>query len=75
LSVKLAVAAFLGILNASIKWFAVFMWGRKAAEAKELRHDVERAKEAQRAEDAVRVLTDHELDERLQRFSRKPKPK
>ena len=71
---KLAFAAFLGLLNAGIKWIAVYSWGRKAAESKELSRDIERAKEAQRAEDAIRTLTDSELDERLHKFARR-KPK
>lgn len=35
---------------------------------------VEQAKEANKREADIRALSDDELDERLRRFSRKPKP-
>lgn len=69
---------FSGIITRASTLLAVFWLGKNVEKNKALereieqgRKDVERAKEMQRAEEAVRTLSDSALDERLSRFSRK----
>jgi hypothetical protein len=61
---------FSGLLAKVLMLLGVYRAGQLAERNNELERDLERASEAQRAEDAVRRLGDDVLNERLRPFSR-----
>jgi hypothetical protein len=76
-----AIASLLsGLLGKALAFLAPFWLGKKVAENKELKRDVEeqaatinQAKEARAVEDTIRILPAAAVDERLRKFSkRKP---